>query len=77
MRRFPETQARRLDRLFVDVDAEPRQIADRIIGAVEPWLHGEEIRTVEAQLCFGSPGLEPREIRHRRGEMDGCGGADR
>src|SRR6188474_2713060 len=42
VRRFPETKALCLDRLFVDLDAEPRQIADRIVGAVEPWLHGEE-----------------------------------
>src|SRR5262245_46258751 len=71
VRRFPEAQTLCPDRRFVDLDAEPRQIADRIIGAVEPWLHREEIGIVEAQLYFGRPGLEPREVGYRGGEMNG------
>ena len=77
VRRFPETKALGLDRLFVDLDAEPRQIAHRIVGAVEPRLHWEKVGIVKAQLCFGRPGLEPSEIRYRSGEMDGRGRADR
>ena len=77
MRCFPEAQALRPYRCFIDLNAETRQVTDRIIGAVEPRLHREEIGIVEAQLGFRDPRFEPREIGHRCGEMHGRGRAHR
>jgi hypothetical protein len=62
---------------FIDLDAEPRQVADRIVDAVEPRLYGEEVGIVEAELDFRRPCFEPRKVGHRRCKMHRRGRAYR
>ena len=71
MGRFPLPVALFSDQCLVDVDPEPRPVADAIAGPFQREQSGKQLGVVEAvvELTRRSARLEPGEIRDGRREM--------